>query len=157
MDWSPDSKANAGICDRVHFRPLIRQHTDVTLGHCSYLNTCYSEPTYAQSPSLPPFSGSTTNHGVPVNTRGPVSLPSGLGAGGRGKEKAPCRYLHYEIDWDGGDGEWTKEKLPKKKIRRLNIGLGPTGKISKPVRNLLGAHNTFHQSKIAVASSVDQL
>lgn len=33
----------------------------------------------------------------------PVSLPSGLGAGGRGKEKAPCRYLHFEVDWDEGD------------------------------------------------------
>jgi mRNA (2'-O-methyladenosine-N6-)-methyltransferase len=37
---------------------------------------------------------------VPPNIRGFLSLPSGLGAGGRGKEKAPCRYLHYEVDWD---------------------------------------------------------
>ncbi|KAF8901684.1 MT-A70-domain-containing protein [Gymnopilus junonius] len=119
------------ICDRVHFRPLIRPHTDVTLGHCSYLNTCYSEPTYSQSPSIPPFPGSTHSHGMlPPNLRGPVSLPSGLGAGGRGKEKAPCRYLHYEIDWDGGDGGWKRERRPKKKIHRLGIGLGPTGKIS---------------------------
>lgn len=122
------------ICDRVHFRPLIRPHTDVTLGHCSYLNTCYSEPTYSQSPSIPPFPGSTHSHGMlPPNLRGPISLPSGLGAGGRGKEKAPCRYLHYEIDWDGGDGEWKAERRSKKKIHRLGIGLGPTGKVKKPV------------------------
>ncbi|PFH52664.1 hypothetical protein AMATHDRAFT_139556 [Amanita thiersii Skay4041] len=112
------------ICDRVHFRPLIRPHTDPALGHCSYLNTCYSEPTYAQSPSIPPYPGS-------VSTRGPVSLPSGLGAGGRGKEKAPCRYLHYEIDWDGGDGDATQyasdkgKKPPKKKSHKLGIGMGP--------------------------------
>ncbi|KAF9563726.1 MT-A70-domain-containing protein [Agrocybe pediades] len=124
-----DPKQNAGICDRVHFRPLIRQHTDITLGHCSYLNTCYSEPTYAQSPSLPTY----PSHGVPLNTRGPSSLPSGLGAGGRGKEKAPCRYLHYEIDWDGGEGDWKKETRPKKKLHRLALGLGPTGKITKPL------------------------
>jgi len=56
-------------------------------------------------------------------------LPSGLGAGGRGKEKAPCRYLHYEVDWDGGDGEWKKEGgRTKKKIHKLDIGLGPAGK-----------------------------
>lgn len=123
------------ICDRVHFRPLIRPHTDVTLGHCSYLNTCYSEPTYAQSPSIPPFPGTSHSHGMaPPNSRGPTSLPSGLGAGGRGKEKQPCRYLHYEVDWDGGDGEWTKEKRPKKKIHRLSIGMGPVGHETKPVR-----------------------
>lgn len=33
-----------------------------------------------------------------------VSLPSGLGAGGRGKEKAPCRYVHFEVDYDGEPG-----------------------------------------------------
>ncbi|KAH9482591.1 N6-adenosine-methyltransferase subunit METTL3 [Psilocybe cubensis] len=128
------NSAPPSICERVHFRPLIRPHTDVTLGHCSYLNTCYSEPTYAQSPSLPPFPGSSNVHGtVPLNTRGPTSLPSGLGAGGRGKEKAPCRYLHYEVDWDGGDGDWKKESPPKKKFHRLRIGLGPNGRITKPL------------------------
>ncbi|KAF8974627.1 MT-A70-domain-containing protein [Flammula alnicola] len=121
------------ICDRVHFRPLIRPHTDITLGHCSYLNTCYSEPTYAQSPSIHPFFSPNQSHGAPPNTRGPVSLPSGLGAGGRGKEKAPCRYLHYEIDWDGGDGEWQKEKRLRKSAHNLAIGMGPTRQITKPL------------------------
>jgi mRNA m6A methyltransferase catalytic subunit len=66
---------------------------------------------------------------VPPNTRGPLSLPSGLGAGGRGKEKAPCRYLHYEVDWDEGDGEWKTESWRvKKKVHKLDIGLGPAGK-----------------------------
>ncbi|KAI6047086.1 MT-A70-domain-containing protein [Pisolithus marmoratus] len=108
-------------CDRVHFRPLIRPHTDSSLGHCSYLNTCYSEPTYAQSPSIPPFpSGSATRS----------SLPSGLGAGGRGKEKAPCRYLHFEVDWDERDGpaagsDHTKETLKVERPFKLEIGLGP--------------------------------
>ncbi|TFK43193.1 MT-A70-domain-containing protein [Crucibulum laeve] len=119
------------ICDRVHFRPLIRPHTDTSLGHCSYLNTCYSEPTYAQSPSIPPFPGSTHSHGMaPPNTRGPSSLPSGLGAGGRGKEKAPCRYLHYEVDWDAGDGDAKRFERRDivKKPHHLGIGLGPLGK-----------------------------
>ncbi|EGO01666.1 hypothetical protein SERLA73DRAFT_23683, partial [Serpula lacrymans var. lacrymans S7.3] len=113
-------------CDRVHFRPLLRPHTDPTLGHCSYLNTCYSEPTYAQSPSIPPF---------PSSHQSRVSLPSGLGAGGRGKEKAPCRYLHFEIDWDERDaqlmvavGATGKEKTTKEKPFRLGIGMGPDGK-----------------------------
>ncbi|EKM80477.1 hypothetical protein AGABI1DRAFT_73723 [Agaricus bisporus var. burnettii JB137-S8] len=117
------------ICDRVHFRPLIRPHTDPSLGHCSYLNTCYSEPTYAQSPSIPAYPGSTSS-------RGPVSLPSGLGAGGRGKEKAPCRYLHYEVDWDPTDAEneKTKERVAVKgKPHRLEIGLGPPGREATPL------------------------
>ncbi|KAF5370150.1 hypothetical protein D9758_001285 [Tetrapyrgos nigripes] len=119
------------ICDRVHFRPLIRPHTDPTLGHCSYLNTCYSEPTYSQSPSIPPFPGQ--GHVLAPGSRVPTSLPSGLGAGGRGKEKAPCRYLHYEVDWDGSDGDWSKwpsaKSVESPKKHRLNIGMGPTKKV----------------------------
>ncbi|KAG6832914.1 hypothetical protein H0H92_004798 [Tricholoma furcatifolium] len=123
------------VCDRVHFRALIRPHTDATLGHCSYLNTCYSEPTYSQSPSIPPFPGTAHAHGqAPPNTRGPVSLPSGLGAGGRGKEKAPCRYLHYEVDLDEKDGDTSRGKpgrgieIVKRKLHKLGIGQGPAGK-----------------------------
>lgn len=122
----------------MHFKPLIRPHTDPSLGHCSYLNTCYSEPTYAQSPSIPPFPGSTHNHGmVPPNTRGPSSLPSGLGAGGRGKDKAPCRYLHYEVDWTEADSEnrkFEKKEVARKRLHRLGIGLGPNGKDTSIVR-----------------------
>ncbi|KAE9386814.1 MT-A70-domain-containing protein, partial [Gymnopus androsaceus JB14] len=114
------------ICDRVHFRPVIRPHTDASLGHCSYLNTCYSEPTYAQSPSIPPF--------PPPGARGPSSLPSGLGAGGRGKEKAPCRYLHYEVDWDGGDGVQVQPPpKPQPNSHQLSLGFGPAG---EPVKML---------------------
>ncbi|KAI0036008.1 MT-A70-domain-containing protein [Vararia minispora EC-137] len=119
-----------GICTRVHFRPLIRPHTDPTLGHCSYLNTCYSEPTYAQSPSIPPLPSAQN----PVNAQWPKpQLPSGLGAGGRGKEKAPCRYLHYEVDFDPGDAgnEVKRDERPVKKPYRLPIGLGPTGQLGE--------------------------
>ena len=28
------------LCGKVHFRKLIRQHTDPSLGNCSYLDTC---------------------------------------------------------------------------------------------------------------------
>jgi hypothetical protein len=75
----------------------------------------------------------------------PVSLPSGLGAGGRGKEKAPCRYLHFEIDWEEKDeskaAAWGKRKDMKgkegggeaaesralTKPYKLRIGRGPGG------------------------------
>jgi mRNA (2'-O-methyladenosine-N6-)-methyltransferase len=29
------------ICEKVHFKPILRPHTDVALGDCSYLNTCH--------------------------------------------------------------------------------------------------------------------
>lgn len=121
-----------GICGRIHFRPLIRPHTDPTLGHCSYLNTCYSEPTYAQSPSIPAIPSAQGQ----MNSQWPkAQLPSGLGAGGRGKEKAPCRYLHYEIDWDpadaGAEAKW--EDRPVKKPHRLALGLGPKGAFEPPL------------------------
>lgn len=68
-----------------------------------------------------------------------MSLPSGLGAGGRGKEKAPCRYLHYEVDWDERDAAALgsgkeKEKPAVKKPYKIGIGLGPDGKDMQVVR-----------------------
>lgn len=70
-----------------------------------------------------------------------------MGAGGRGKEKAPCRYLHYEVDWDPSDADNEKEKEKererqralqlRKKPHRLNIGLGPLGCETTPVRAFL--------------------
>ncbi|TCD71351.1 hypothetical protein EIP91_011122 [Steccherinum ochraceum] len=122
------------ICDRIHFRPLIRPHTDPALGHCSYLNTCYSEPTYAQSPSIPPLPSHRPHGYGQQGGQGSISLPSGLGAGGRGKEKAPCRYLHFEVDWDGGDlASMTDKRLEKRLPHKLGIGLGPTGKLAPPL------------------------
>ncbi|EKM59733.1 uncharacterized protein PHACADRAFT_88183 [Phanerochaete carnosa HHB-10118-sp] len=132
---APESDtASVTICERVHFRPLIRPHTDPTLGHCSYLNTCYSEPTYAQSPSIPPLPSNRAPHGYGAQGQTTVALPSGLGAGGRGKEKAPCRYLHFEIDWDVNDGAGRSDQTePKKMLHKLGIGLGPTGKEVSPL------------------------
>jgi mRNA (2'-O-methyladenosine-N6-)-methyltransferase len=65
---------------------------------------------------------------------GSVSLPSGLGAGGRGKEKAPCRYLHFEVDWDGGNGEVPRRDVPSTRRHKLEMGLGPYGKETALVR-----------------------
>ena len=80
-----------------------------------------------------------------------AQLPSGLGAGGRGKEKAPCRYLHYEIDWDAGDAgaEAKWEERPVKKPHRLALGLGPKAAFEPPVSlvchidDLFVSDNTF--------------
>lgn len=79
-----------------------------------------------------------------------MSLPSGLGAGGRGKEKAPCRYLHYEVDWDGGDGDWTRNANGKgwdgsarKKLHKLGIGMGPAGKDMRVVGLAFIPHATL--------------
>lgn len=124
---------NPPFCDRVHFRPLIRAHTDDKLGHCSYLNTCYSEPTYAHSTAVTPFASSRPGGGA-------VNVPSGLGAGGRGKEKAPCRYLHFEVDLDPGEihpEEDIRRRPPVKRPYRLDIGAGPYGKDTPQVRDLL--------------------
>ncbi|KAG8855870.1 hypothetical protein FRB96_006692 [Tulasnella sp. 330] len=144
QQWVPPL-APITFCEKVHFRPLIRPHTDPSLGHCSYLNTCYSEPTYAQSPSIPPppTSINPQGGGGRISNMNAVSLPSGLGAGGRGKEKAPCRYLHFEVDYDGFQGEGgtvgtaTMVTVPigqgvaESDDIVLGIGSGPTGQISK--------------------------
>lgn len=36
--YKKNKKANK--CDLIHFKPVIRPHTDVSLGDCSYLDTC---------------------------------------------------------------------------------------------------------------------
>ncbi|KDQ12741.1 hypothetical protein BOTBODRAFT_34199 [Botryobasidium botryosum FD-172 SS1] len=120
------------FCEKVHFRAIKRPHTDPSLGHCSYLNTCYSEPTYAMSPSIGHFSSAPRA----PNT---AALPSGLGAGGRGKEKAPCRYLHFEVDYDDENKRRDNNRRPQHELRadprprvKLGIGLGPEGKNRKP-------------------------
>ena len=135
----PTHTLHTSAAQKIHFRPIIRPHTDPSLGHCSYLNTCYSEPTYAQSPSIPPLPSNRTPHGYGAQGQSTVALPSGLGAGGRGKEKAPCRYLHFEVDWDVHDGNTYHDHEQrngdaKKKVHKLGIGLGPTGKIGDMVR-----------------------
>lgn len=80
---------------------------------------------------------------------GSVALPSGLGAGGRGKEKAPCRYVHYEVDittpirpkpvrvpeietedfYQGASiTQIRKPDNKPKRTHRIELGLGPVGK-----------------------------
>ena len=34
------SKYNKTTCNKIHFEPIISSHTDVSLGDCSYLDTC---------------------------------------------------------------------------------------------------------------------
>ena len=94
-----------------------------------------------------------------MNSQWPkAQLPSGLGAGGRGKEKAPCRYLHYEIDWDAGDSgaEAKWEDRPVKKPHRLSLGLGPKGTFEPPV----GLGSSIEDALITLpsaSSTMDQL
>ncbi|KAG8831079.1 hypothetical protein FRC17_003710 [Serendipita sp. 399] len=98
---------------------------------------------YSMSPSIHPLPS------VP-RPAGSVALPSGLGAGGRGKEKAPCRYLHYEVDiatptseeqeipendyenddeYSGMPARRKTERPEKaKRTHRIELGLGPDGK-----------------------------
>lgn len=35
------SKTTSGLCNKIHFQAIIRNNTDVSLGDCSYLNTCF--------------------------------------------------------------------------------------------------------------------
>jgi hypothetical protein len=35
------AKTANGLCKKIHFQSIIRNNTDVSLGDCSYLNTCF--------------------------------------------------------------------------------------------------------------------
>ncbi|CAF1050830.1 unnamed protein product, partial [Didymodactylos carnosus] len=37
----PSHRNGGGYCGKIHFKRLIKSHTDVTLGDCSFLNTCF--------------------------------------------------------------------------------------------------------------------
>ncbi|KAG8829528.1 hypothetical protein FRC17_006450 [Serendipita sp. 399] len=111
-----------------------------------------SEPTAKQKLVAEQYSMSPSIHPLPSVPRpaGSVALPSGLGAGGRGKEKAPCRYLHYEVDiatptseeqeipendyendeeYSGMPARRKTERPEKaKRTHRIELGLGPDGK-----------------------------
>ena len=107
-------------------------------------------------------------HPLPTVARpaGAVALPSGLGAGGRGKEKAPCRYLHFAVDLPeetaNGDSIMQKENVDEegdegdlygglfirngreekpKRTHRIEVGLGPVGKGYRVVRTFFFESN----------------
>lgn len=91
-----------------------------------------------------------------------MSLPSGLGAGGRGKEKAPCRYLHYEVDWDEKDAHANGTKGNQKgttltKPHRIGIGMGPDGTNMKVVGVIHLSAQSITDIRLLVAPAVDQL
>jgi hypothetical protein len=98
---------------------------------------------------------------------GSVALPSGLGAGGRGKEKAPCRYLHFEVDFDGEDDGWErerdKEEVKPKGKPALPIGCGPEGKAARGLVSLgiaIGPQGSSSSSRFfpcKASSSMDKL
>ncbi|MCO5598754.1 hypothetical protein L7F22_052853 [Adiantum nelumboides] len=63
-------------CDDVHFEPIIYPQTDISLGHCSYLNTCHrtSRCKYlhfnpVRRPNAPPFKWQTIYEDVPMPIR----------------------------------------------------------------------------------------
>jgi len=41
--WISESSKdrNGWTCSKLHFRKIIQQHTDESLGDCSFLNTCF--------------------------------------------------------------------------------------------------------------------
>ncbi|KAJ3769348.1 hypothetical protein FB446DRAFT_706308 [Lentinula raphanica] len=58
--------------------------------------------------------------------QGPSSLPSGLGTRGRGKDKASCRYLHIEADWDGGDSNRPRDGSMERASEGMGVDEGRT-------------------------------
>jgi mRNA (2'-O-methyladenosine-N6-)-methyltransferase len=114
------------------------------------------------SPSIP-----VSSHNR-AGANAPTSLPSGLGAGGRGKEKAPCRYLHFEVDWDEADENKSaaaamsaykkvNTKKETKKPFRLGIGQGPTGKITDMVGDCVTVVHICVLTSQSGPTSMDQL
>ena len=82
-----------------------------------------------------------------------AALPSGLGAGGKGKDKAPCRYLHFEVDYDEvADAKTDNQLIESASKLRLDIGNGPSDSNEPLVREgsfsleLLLNYRSFHLS-----------
>ncbi|KAJ9522259.1 hypothetical protein QJQ45_008086 [Haematococcus lacustris] len=72
-------------CPRVHFRRLVYAHTDLSLGNCSYLNTCRNYRNckyihYEVDDDVPPPTGLVPG---PGGVMVPAMHPAMLGLGGR--------------------------------------------------------------------------
>lgn len=106
-----------------------------------------------QTPSNPTLPASISR---PPNS---VPLPSGLGAGGRGKEKAPCRYLHFEVDWDETESPSPDFKRIVRKFNndKLPIGLGPEGVMKPLVRSYSLLSSTLVMLISTATAAMDQL
>jgi mRNA (2'-O-methyladenosine-N6-)-methyltransferase len=66
---------------QTHFTPIIQPHTDRTLGHCSYLNTC------------------ARRHALALETYRPCSC----------YRPDVCRYLHFELE-DPGTERYARDE-----------------------------------------------
>eukprot|EP00026_Physarum_polycephalum_P006381 Phypoly_transcript_06423.p1 GENE.Phypoly_transcript_06423~~Phypoly_transcript_06423.p1 ORF type:complete len:231 (+),score=18.74 Phypoly_transcript_06423:168-860(+) len=67
------------LCDKIHFRRIIKAHTDISLGDCSYLDTCRHMKTckfvhYEIDDSTD--SGSTSKQSPIPHSKHPTSQPS---------------------------------------------------------------------------------
>lgn len=76
------AKSNNGPCKKIHFQSIIRNNTDVSLGDCSYLNTCFkgkncryvhyqiSIPDYTNAVNMKPISKPIVSLDEPVSRIG---------------------------------------------------------------------------------------
>ncbi|PWN35447.1 MT-A70-domain-containing protein [Meira miltonrushii] len=91
-------------CDDVHFEPIIYPQTDMSLGHCSYLNTCHrtSRCKYlhfnpVRRPNAPPFEWQTIYDDDPMPIRRKQTFVEAL-------IRHPARALHAD-----GLEEWSRD------------------------------------------------
>lgn len=66
----PDCSRFNVVCDKLHFRKIIHQHTDENLGDCSFLNTCFHMETckYVHYQIDYSSSNQTTISNIPTTT-----------------------------------------------------------------------------------------
>ncbi|KAJ3710069.1 hypothetical protein C8R42DRAFT_729571 [Lentinula raphanica] len=114
----PSPRPDHTICTLVHFHPLIRPHVDPSSGQ--YSLSIRRENAFSSS--------------FDVVYRTTKSSVVAFWLIGRGQGKAPCRYLHLKVDWDGGDGVQRKQLQPQMKKHTHNLGLtlDPTPSRSSP-------------------------
>lgn len=89
-------------CANVHFQPILKPYSDHSLGHCSYLNTCY--PFYNNAPP------SLSNAFQPTKLNSP-------------RLDRTCKYLHFELEQPTLPDKRRNSGLDEKKSAKIRSDL----------------------------------
>ena len=114
------ARINGAGCEKIHFNRIIKPHTDLSLGDCSYLDTCrHMDKCGGPSPRPGPANPSP---------RPPTPSPTpDL------EELGRCKFIHYEVD--------------PRDAQKMRDGDGALDPHARTATNQLGDYSRHYESQ----------